>query len=121
MVGPIFRVTPEYVQVSGRNVQLTTWMVLLDNDMTWEIMLACFEYAKTFASAYPGWDFHFEIFDGIGGQTKLLGAFNMKTIVMEAPSISHQSSLLTAGGTNATGRLQLFGSNNLTTLSSGDG
>lgn len=109
IIGPLFGGPAQNLQPPGRNVQMRADLEFADFDMTWEMIIECLKFAKVFASTYPGWDFNFDIFEGLERSGKLLGRFTMQTKLI--PGLFRRSSLLTAVNTNTTGFLQLLGSN----------
>lgn len=64
----------------NRRVHMIATIDTADTGLSWDIITACLEFAKSFASSYPGWDFSFTIFElKIGRMGKYLGRFNLDT------------------------------------------
>lgn len=64
----------------NRQVQMTAGIDTADKGLSWDIINACLEFAKSFASSYPGWNFSFTISElKIRRMGKYLGKFNLET------------------------------------------
>lgn len=62
----------------NRRVMLTADIELSDDrlTLTWDALITCLQFAKSFASTYPGWELSFEIYEAtIGRAENYLGRF----------------------------------------------